>query len=378
MEIEPNLTIGEVCPDASPMRHAETGDAPSPRECKVYNLQRSEFRKARKDRGPSVYDKPADVLHVRGYSRPNWFTSSGVLRKRREIEAKGMPSMKNWRFLTTTVDPEQFGHDPLAAYLWIVPRLRHFVKLMKDHGLMHDDGAWGRKLEFQENGWPHWHWVYDVTRKYTEAELAKIGELWGFGRTNVERVREDEFLYSFKYAFKPVQVIEDADLFDYEPAVAPAWFLDYQGVDKTGRLVSFAKTRFWQTSGNFYTAAKPAKPAEKKERKPPQDSPPARERANLLQTTVQVVARKPCGKYIASAVIALTCATGLLWRSVAWDVLHGQAVGLAVNNYVVPTSTIEKHASPSCPKLQHLKSVTRLSLAKARRLASDRNTLATC
>jgi len=376
MENETDLD-GAVCPAASFGHVAETGDAPE--GGRNYVVRRSNASKLRAEREAEGIDhgKPQDVIHVREYNRGNWFTSSGVLRKRREIEAKGLPSFNKWRFLTLTIDPEQFDHDPLRAFLLVKDRLRHFFGKMRDAGLMHDSGKWCWKLEFQENGWPHWHVLYDWKAKYSEGQLAEIRELWGFGRTNVEMVSNDDFLYSFKYAFKPVQCVEDADLFDFEPAVAPAWFLDYQG-EKAGRKVSFARCRFWQTSRNFYTNAKPAKEREKREPKPPKDQEPARVRAERIRTTVQAVARKASGKYIASAVVALTCATGTLWHSVAWDTLHGYAVGLSVNNYVIPTSTLEKHTQPLCKKLQHLRSVTRLSLAKAQRLARAGTPLRTC
>jgi hypothetical protein len=337
MERETNLAVGAGSRGASAVTYTLHDD-----------VQGRAMKERRAANEGTAHDsgKPSDVIHVRAYNRGNWFTSSGVTRKRREIEAKGLPSFECWRFLTLTIDPELFDLDP-----W--------------------------KLEFQENGWPHWHVLFDRTAKYSEEQLAEIGKLWGFGRTNVEMVRNDDFLYSFKYAFKPVQCVEDADLFDFEPAVAPAWFLDYETRDDSGRVVTFAKTRFWQTSRNFYTKRKDVEAKPKKEPQSCQLQFPARVNAERQTTTVQAVARKSSGKYIASAVIALTCATGFLWRSVAWDTLHGHAVGLAVNNYVIPTSTLEKHAKP-CHKLKHLRSATRLSLAKAQRLAKEGTRLRTC
>ena len=157
MENETDLD-GAVCPAASFGQVAETGDAPEGGRNYVVRGSKFAGRRAQREAEGIDHGKPQDVIHVREYNRGNWFTSSGVLRKRREIEAKGLPSMKKWRFLTTTVDPELFGHDPLRAFLYIVPRLRYFLQKMKDHGLMHDDVRGGRKLEFQENGWPHWHW----------------------------------------------------------------------------------------------------------------------------------------------------------------------------------------------------------------------------
>ena len=35
--------------------------------------------------------------------------------------------------------------------------------------------------------------------------MADLARLWKLGRTNVEMVRQDDFLYSFNYAFKPIR-----------------------------------------------------------------------------------------------------------------------------------------------------------------------------
>jgi len=391
MEIEPNLTVGEVCPDASPMRHAETGDAPNPRETKVYNLARPDAHQQRRKEREAEAIEPGDNaplsshLHVRSYSPPNWFTSSGVLKKRREIEAKGLPSFEKWRFTTLTVDPERFGHDPLAAYLHCRDRLRHFFVKMRDAGLMNEGGKWCWKLEFQENGWPHWHVLHDRTAKYSEAQLAEIDRLWGFGMTQTEMVRQDDFAYSFKYAFKPVQSVEDSDLFEYEPAVAPSWFLDFVGsrevklADGTvvEKPVTFAKVRFWQTSKGFYTTEQPKREVVKKDPVKSMVPQPVRQIANRLASTVQVVARKSSGRYVASAIIALSCFTGTLWTFAGWDTLHGAAVGLGVNSYVIPANRIEQHTHQKWT-LKTLRQINRLSLAKAQRLAREGNNLRTC
>jgi hypothetical protein len=57
------------------------------------------------------------LIHVRSYSPPNWLTKSGVNKKRAAIERKGLPGFRNWRFITLTLDREQFEGCPLSGYL---------------------------------------------------------------------------------------------------------------------------------------------------------------------------------------------------------------------------------------------------------------------
>lgn len=159
------------------------------------------------------------------------------------------------------------------------------------------------------------HLLVERKTKFTPSDLATIGRLWKLGRTNVEMVRQDDFLYSFKYAFKPVRAVEEEDdLFETDAIswAAPAWFLDYFKVpaDPAKKLQSFARVRFWQTSSGFYTKAQPE--ASETSGSPtssivPQ---PAREIAKRRASTVQVVARKRTGQYLASAVLFLSCLTG--------------------------------------------------------------------
>ncbi|BCU78898.1 hypothetical protein llg_36130 [Luteolibacter sp. LG18] len=299
------------------------------------------------------------------------------------IEAKGLPDFTNWRFITLTVNPDLFQDDPCSAYIVARKRMRKFLAACRDAGLWSDSARWCWKLEFQKNGWPHWHLLVERKTKMREDEMKAVGVLWQLGRANVERVRGDDFLYSFKYAFKPVRSGDDGeqDLFEDSMSwAAPAWFLDYfKAADSPAeKPQSFSRARFWQTSSGFYTKAQPAP-------SPASGNPsscilprPARKVAERIASTVQVVARKKTGRYVASAVILLSCISGQFFDRVCFDALHSGAVGLGVNSYVAPAYTIQRHTTTDTWKLQHLLNQNRLTLVRAAILQRAGETLRTC
>lgn len=328
---------------------------------------------------PAVdHSKPSDHIHCRQYKRPNWFTAQGVHLKRKLIEARGMPSLKRWRFITLTFDPDKF-ESPLAAFLWGRSRMRYFLKTCRDCRLWSHDAKWCWKLEFQENGWPHYHLLVGRTRKFSEHEMAKLTELWAGGRTNVEMVQEHGFAYTFKYAFKPVMQ-SDGDEFEDVPSYAlPAWFLDYfeKGHDGS-KPKSFARVRFWQTSAGFYEKPAPASRAAQN----PKSSHlprPVREIANELDNTVQVVSRERSGKYKRAAVVVLGCAFAHLVTIAGWHTIGGTACFLDTNSFVLPASAVLNKTKPNHKwQLNQLLAVNRLTLKRAATLQQRRETLRTC
>lgn len=372
---------------------ADTGDGPRGHMTLIRAENANFPRKYYRHRSSDPIGKHESCLHVRSYTPPNWFTAAGVHRKRKQIEARGLPAFYQWRFITLTLDPSKFGECPRTAYLSGKAKLRKFMFLARRSGLWADDAKWCWKLEFTSCGWAHWHLLVGRTAKFSEAEMAKLSELWGLGRVNVEMVRTDDFLYSFKYAFKPVSQVEDS--YDDTPSdvqdncSVPNWFLDYVGtqtvkvkgpdgsVSFEEKPVTFARTRFWQTSKDFYTGQAPtvaSNPGEPEKAFVPH---PARVQLERQQTTVQIVARKKSGRYIASAVVGLTCITGKFWDRVGFDAFCGGSVGLAVNSFVVPASIIEsKIAQPW--HLQPILKQNRLSLHRAAVLQRHRVDLRTC
>jgi hypothetical protein len=199
-------------------------------------------------------------LQVRGYQGANWFTKRGVREKRRLIEKKGLPDMRRCLFITLTI-PEGV-REPWTAYETGKKRLPQFLRAFRK--AIGRSFAWAWKLEFQENGMPHWHLIVDFRERIPQDFLYLFEKWWSLGRVNVKRLKRDEFAYLFKYVSKAA----DGDA-DPETGIGlPAWVLDYQKKLKDGRTK--AGLRFWQTGGGFYTKAKSAteKPATSPAEKP--------------------------------------------------------------------------------------------------------------
>lgn len=89
------------------------------------------------------------------------------------------------------------------------------------------DAPYCVKVEFHTNGWAHLHAVF-LTRRFVPGEM--LNALWGFGRTNVERITNDDFRYLLKYVTKGVTL--------------PEWVLNRP------------RLRVFQSSRGFYTTEK--------------------------------------------------------------------------------------------------------------------------
>ncbi|MFT3990637.1 MAG: hypothetical protein QM680_04425 [Luteolibacter sp.] len=337
----------------------------------------------------------ADHVHVREYSPSNWWTSRGVLKKRREIEALGLPSFRDWRFITLTYDQEKFPDGPLSAYLAGKRHMREFLYQCRKRGLWSASAKWCWKLEFQSNGWPHYHLLIERTQIFTHAQLAQIGQLWDLGRTNVERVRNDDFLYSFKYAFKPVVMDREDDELGFENEFClPDWFLEYEGLKeitvaykcpetgesvnyKARKPVTFARVRFWQTSKDFYTGVKRPRDITDKGQQSWGVPLPVRALANQRASKVSVVARDGLGRYAKASVVLLSICAAQLWTLAGWHAVGGNAAFLGINNAVIPTHIITQNTNQKW-QLQQILNQNRLSLRRAQILQQRGETLQRC
>jgi hypothetical protein len=192
-------------------------------------------------------------FQVQPYHGANWFTTRGVRIKRRLIEKKGLPVFKRCLFITLTI-PEGVC-SPVEAYEKGSDRIRRF--LAKFRKAVGQKFPWAWKLEFQENGYPHWHLVIDYKKRIPRELLPLVGDWWGLGRVNVRRLRQKDFQYLFKYVSKAA-----AGDGDPETGIGlPSWVLDYRKRLADGRLS--AGIRFWQTGGGFYQVVKaPNEPTE--------------------------------------------------------------------------------------------------------------------
>ena len=171
------------------------------------------MRKNEKSLGSSIEVVP--------YQPANWYSETGAKKKLYQLEKKGLPNFYNWRFVTLTIDPLKFKSEQ-SAYEYVKPRMRYFVRSLKSFlEIDHLQYAW--KLEFQENGMPHWHMLINYKKPICVKSLTKI---WSYGRIDIKRCKDKNFPYTFKYCSKSIDGL-------------PKWFLEYK------------RPRLFQSSGIF-------------------------------------------------------------------------------------------------------------------------------
>jgi len=374
-----------------PCLPAETGDGPT-----GYNPLPARGRgRPRKELPGSA----SDVVHVRRYYAPNWFTPRGVCMKRSRIEAKGLPDFSYWRLMTLTLDPkrDEFGGshdentygDPLLAYLRAKSRLRGFLEKCRKAGIWKADAPWAWKLEFHRSGWAHWHLLVGRKEKMTVEEMRLASELWAMGEVHFRMVEPQaggSFSYGFKYVFKP-SLAEDEEGFSLEyeePLCAPDWFMNFfkSGfVDESGtahKPQSFSRVRFWQTSRNFYTG-------EKRDKETTHNAPsysivpePACEQFQRQKQSVTVIARRRSGRYVKSAIVTLACCFSTLFLRAGWAYVNGHGVILDCNGFVMPVHEVLNHTTINKAKLWHVIHQNRMTLYKARQVLSQGQRLSRC
>ncbi len=152
---------------------------------------------------------PEDGLRVlRPYYPPSWFHPVGIHKVLARLEPR-LPDVGGKLFLTFTFNPALFA-GPLDAFDQGRDRLRRVFYRLR-HGVMWEgkrhvvDAPYCIKLEFHENDWAHFHSVF-LTKRFLPADL--LTDLWGLGRTNVGRIKRDEFRYLLKYVTKAGELPE--------------------------------------------------------------------------------------------------------------------------------------------------------------------------
>jgi hypothetical protein len=139
---------------------------------------------------------------LRPYNPASWFHAVGIWKVLAKLEPK-LPDVGGRLFLTFTFNPALFA-DPSLAFDQGRDHLRRmFYKLRRGvewEGKRYViDAPYCVKVEFHQNGWAHFHVVF-LTRRFLPG--AMLTELWGYGRTDVRRIRNDTFRYLLKYVTK--------------------------------------------------------------------------------------------------------------------------------------------------------------------------------
>lgn len=252
------------------------------------------------------------------------------------IFSKGIPCVKNWRFITLTTNHYA---PPEVEYLEGKEQLRRFTS-----ALFHMFGykaRWCWKMEFHEDGYAHWHMIFDYQKKLTYDQMQDISDAWGLGRVNVKRAYDT--LYLFKYALK-----------GQDP---PEWFCEYYMVPQDkARPVTMSGVRFFQASmgeNRFYTG-KPTPPPTVQEAmfcRVPETVSDAMERR---KNCVQVVATDSSGQYLKSKLLAVGDISKFRGE-IADALLTGDAVlvrrGFLLSPYLLEQNIKKKHKLCQIKKL---------------------------
>ena len=169
----------------------------------------------------SILKTKGSRIEVSPYVPCNWYSERGAQKKLALLKKKGLPSFKDWRFITLTVDPEKFK-SPKSAYEYIKPRIRYFIRELKNYlQVEHLDYMW--KLEFQENEMPHWHLLINYKKPIC---VSTLFQLWRFGYVDINRCKTKGLPYILKYITKSSEGL-------------PYWFKQY------------SRPRVFQSSGIF-------------------------------------------------------------------------------------------------------------------------------
>ena len=139
-------------------------------------------------------------------------------------------------------------------------------------------GRWACKMEFQQEGWVHWHLVLLGVKRIPHEDLT---ELWGMGHVWIDRLKKKRVVYFAKYVAKlgesipgfllaerqgSVKVVRVSPGFWDEPCdkkrpvsedsmgLCPPWYVAVGEMleDPGSVLVRFATGRFAQLKADFF------------------------------------------------------------------------------------------------------------------------------
>jgi len=176
-----------------------------------------------------------DLVMRKMSARRVWYTARGAAGNAKRVLSRA-PNVRGYVLLTLTVDPAKF-ESPEQAFKTVVESWTDFNKSVR---LAFYEGvkmSFFRKMELQENGWPHWHLIINL-RKLSISEMQLLTRIWGYGRTDLAFIRSSAALqYVLKYVSKSVETENALGL--------PDWVLDYR--KESGKNIQ------WVYSLNFYT-----------------------------------------------------------------------------------------------------------------------------
>ena len=136
------------------------------------------------------------------YYPTSWFHPIGIRKVLNRIKHR-LPNVENCLFITLTINPH-FFEDESSGFKRSRDRIRRIFNRLKTGVKWNDkiiqiNAAYATKVEFHENGWPHFHIIF-LSKRYLPREL--IDHLWGYGWTKVDRIKQESFESLLKYVTK--------------------------------------------------------------------------------------------------------------------------------------------------------------------------------
>ena len=145
-------------------------------------------------------------LTVKEYYPRSWFHPVGAAILCKEYSAR-TPNLCNAVTITFTIDRTKFK-NPLEAWVAGVQRTADFMEAFQaKHG--HTEyfiGLEFHKEEVDGEAWPHWHAILLRRGTYDKEWITKQ---WGYGWTDVRRIRDKTLDYFLKYVTKCYEAVPD-------------------------------------------------------------------------------------------------------------------------------------------------------------------------
>lgn len=151
--------------------------------------------------GPT-FDRP----ELLPYYSESWFTAEGSRLKERRLRRRGVPNLKNWRFVTLTVADRSI--TPREAYEKGKGRLRRFLAHFRE-AVGHFRWLWKLEFHHDEDGYAHWHLLIEYKQRIPTEFFPTIEKWWNLGRINIKRVKGEDIRYVFKYVAKGLEDLPD-------------------------------------------------------------------------------------------------------------------------------------------------------------------------
>ncbi|HQY89400.1 MAG TPA: hypothetical protein PK402_12180, partial [Tepidisphaeraceae bacterium] len=156
-------------------------------------------------------------IEIRSCGCKNWFCSRCCTSLGLNLRRKLLPIIERWKhpmMLTLTIDPQLF-ESPDAAFRFVTDRscIGRTMQHLRRAGVL-NGVHWFAVIEWQANGWPHWHLLVDADRIPFDVLTAAWNQNWsksaerialgrpGFGSVRFTRPRFKDARHAASYATK--------------------------------------------------------------------------------------------------------------------------------------------------------------------------------